>query len=247
MAKEPKASAEPRTPLNRERVLVTAIELADRDGIHSLSMRKLGRELGVEAMSLYNHVANKEDLLDGLADIVVGEIEVPAPGDDWRAAMRRRAISVRDVLAHHPWAGALIGSRTNPSPARLRYPEAVVGSLRQAGFSVEMAIHAFYALDSYIYGFALQEENLPSGTREELAGIAESVLAGLPATEYPYLREVISDYVLERGYRHADEFEFGLNLILEALERFRDAAPLFESGQSDLAERADDLAGFGDR
>jgi AcrR family transcriptional regulator len=220
----PQEPSAPRTPLSRERVLRTALELADRDGIESLSMRRLGRELGVEAMSLYNHVANKEDLLDGLADIVVGEIEVPAPGDDWRAAMRRRAISVREMLARHPWAGALIESRTNPSPARLRYPEAVVGSLRQAGFSVEMAIHAFYTLDSYIYGFAVQEENLPSGTPEELAGIAATVLAGLPAQEYPYLREVIADYVLERGYRHSDEFEFGLNLILDGLERFRDGA-----------------------
>jgi AcrR family transcriptional regulator len=216
-------NAAPRVPLSRDRVLRTALGLADRDGIESVSMRKLGRELGVEAMSLYNHVANKEDLLDGLADIVVGEIEVPSIGEDWKDAMRRRAISAREMLARHPWAGGLMESRTNPSPARSRYPEAVVGSLRQAGFSVPMAVHAFFTLDSYIYGFAVQEQNLPSGTPEELAGVAQFILGALPADEYPYLNEVIVDHVLKIGFDYADEFEFGLDLILDGLERVRDA------------------------
>jgi AcrR family transcriptional regulator len=205
-------------------VLRTAVELADQGGIESLSMRKLGRVLGVEAMSLYNHVANKDDLLDGLADIVVGEIELPTAGEEWREAMRRRAISAREMLSRHPWAGALIESRTNPSPARLRYPEAVVASLLQAGFSAEMALHAFFTLDSYIYGFAVQEQNMPSGTPEQLAGMAETILIGLPAEQYPSLREVIVDYVLKTGFDYAEEFEFGLDMILDALERARDAA-----------------------
>jgi hypothetical protein len=175
-------------------------------------------------MSLYNHVANKDDLLDGIADIVVGEIEVPDSGDDWKAAMRRRAFSARAMLGRHPWAGGLIESRTNPSPARLRYPEAVVGSLRAAGFSVEMALHAFFTLDSYIYGFAVQAQNLPSGTPKELAGMAEAILGGLPAEEYPYLREVIEEYIMKTGYHYEDEFAFGLELILDGLERIREGS-----------------------
>jgi AcrR family transcriptional regulator len=224
MSTQGKRKTGPPIPLSRDRVLQTTVDLADQGGIESLSMRKLGRELGVEAMSLYNHIANKEDLLDGLADIVIGEIEVPARGDDWKAAMRRRAISAREMLARHPWAGGLIESRTNSSPARLRYPEAVVGNLRQAGFSVEMAIHAFFAVDSYIYGFAVQEQNLPSGTPEELAGVAETILTALPAAEYPYLHEALVDHVLKSGFDYAREFEFGLDLLLDALEKARDAA-----------------------
>ena len=221
MAAQPKAIATQRLPLNRERVLETAIALADADGLESLSMRRLGRELGVEAMSLYNHVANKDDLLDGLADLVIGEIEVPSSAGDWRAAMRRRAISAREMLARHPWAGGLMESRTNPSPTRSRYAEAVIGSLRQAGFSIEMAIHAFFTLDSYIYGFAVQEQNLPSGTPEELAGMAGLILGTLPADEYPHLREVVVDHVMNVGFDYADEFEFGLDLILDGLARLR--------------------------
>lgn len=224
MATKPIPTVTPRLPLTRDRVLRTALEVADRDGIESLSMRKLGRELGVEAMSLYNHVADKDDLLDGLADIVVAEIEVPPIADDWRAAVRRRAISAREMLARHPWAGGLIESRTTPSSARSQYPEAVLGSLRQAGFSIEMAIHAFFTLDSYIYGFAVQEQNLPSGTPEELAGIATGIQASIPAEEYPNLNEVIVDHVMKLGFGYAKEFEFGLDLILDGLERLRGQA-----------------------
>lgn len=221
----PRKRIEPaRAPLTRDRVLQRAMELADEGGIESLSMRKLGRELGVEAMSLYNHVASKDDLLDGLADIVVGEIEVPSGGGDWKAAQRRRAVSAREMLTRHPWAGGLIESRANPSPARSRYPETVVGSLREAGFSVEMAVHAFFLLDSYIYGFAVQEQNLPSGTPQELAEMAELMVETVPAEEYPYLNEVIVDHVLKHGFDYADEFEFGLDLILAGLERKRDSA-----------------------
>jgi AcrR family transcriptional regulator len=221
MATQPKTTREPRLPLTRERVLGTAMDMADADGIESLSMRRIASALGVEAMSLYNHVANKDDVLDGLADLAVGEIDVPSSDDDWRAAMRRRAVSIRDMLERHPWAGAVIESRRNPSPARTRYPEAVIRSLREAGFSVPMAIHAFFTLDSYVYGFALHLTSLPSGTPEELTEITEAVLNGLPSAEYPYLREVITDYVLKDGYHYADEFAFGIELILGGLERAR--------------------------
>jgi AcrR family transcriptional regulator len=202
-------------------VLRTAIDLADEGGLESLSMRKLARRLGVEAMSLYNHVANKDDLFDGIADILVGEIEVPSGGGDWKAAMRRRAISARGMLSRHPWAGGLIESRTNPSPARMQYPNAVIGSMREAGFSIELAIHAFFIVDSYIYGFALQEKNLPSGTPEELAGVSEFMLGQLPAGEYMYFHEVIADHILKVGFDYAEEFEFGLDLILDGLEKAR--------------------------
>jgi AcrR family transcriptional regulator len=187
-------------------------------------MRELGLRLGVEAMSLYNHVADKSDLLDGLADIVVGEIEAPSIDGDWKAALRRWAISVREMLTRHPWAGGLIESRTNLSPARSRYPEAVLGSLRQAGFSVEIAVHAFFTLDSYIYGFVVQERSLPSGTPEELAGVARVMQAALPATEYPYLNEVIVKRVLEPGFDYRDEFEFGLDLILDGFGQIQAGA-----------------------
>jgi AcrR family transcriptional regulator len=224
MARKARTRARERQPLNRERVLQTGLQLADEAGLESLSMRRLGQMLGVEAMSLYNHVASKEDLLDGLADIAIEEIEVPSEGLDWKEAMRRRAISVRDMLVRHPWASSVIESRTKPSPARSRYPEQVVAILRRAGFSPVMALHAFFILDSYIYGFVVQEENMPSGTPEQLAEMAGSILSALPAREYPYLHEIVVDHVMKAGFSYADEFAFGLDLILDGLERARDAA-----------------------
>jgi AcrR family transcriptional regulator len=214
-------SAPRRATLTRDRVLRTAMDLADEEGIESLSIRKLARVLGVNPMSLYNHVADKDDLLDGLADIAVGEIAAPSSGDEWRSAMRRRALSAREMLERHPWAAGLIDSRTNSSPVRLRYPETVLRSLRQAGFSVEMSLRAFFTLDSYIYGFALQQRSLPAGSPEELGRIAEMTLAALPPEQYPYLREVIVEHVARAGFRYEDVFVFGLELILDALERVR--------------------------
>ncbi len=221
MAPKLKPTAGRRLPLTRDRVLRAGLELADRDGIESLSMRRLGRELGVEAMSLYNHVANKDDLLDGLADLAVSEIEVPEIGDDWRAALRGRAVSAREMLSRHPWAGGLISSRPNPSPVRSGYQEAVIACLREAGLSVEAATYAFFTLDSYIYGFGLEERSLPSGTPEELAAIAQVTLGALPAGAYPHLQEVIVEVVLKRGFDYADVFDFGLDLILDGLDRLR--------------------------
>jgi AcrR family transcriptional regulator len=204
--------------LNRERVLRAATALADAGGIESLTMRRLGEELGVEAMSLYKHVANKDDLLDGMTDRVFAEIEVPDGSTDWRTAMRERAISVRDVLSRHPWATPLMQSRTSPGPATMRHHDTVIGILRGAGFPVALAAHAFSALDSYIYGFALQQRSLPFETGEEAAELAEAILARFPADEFPHLAELTVQHVLQPGYDYADEFQFGLDLILDGLE-----------------------------
>jgi len=217
-------SAEPRLPLTRERVLAAAVALADRGGIGSLSMRKLAQELGVEAMSLYHHVANKDDILDGLVDVVFGEIDLPSGEEGWRAAMRRRAISAREALRRHPWATGLMESRPTPGAANLRHHDAVLGVLRGAGFSVELAAHAYSLLDSYIYGFALQEASLPFHTPEEAAQVAQAIMAEFPASEYPHLTEIAVDHVLQPGYDYGNEYLFGLDLILDGLERALDQA-----------------------
>jgi AcrR family transcriptional regulator len=222
MATQTDASAKPRAPLTRERVLSAAFTLADSGGIASLSMRKLAQELGVEAMSLYNHVANKDDLLDGLVDLVFGEIGLPPPGKHWKAAMRQRAIAAREVLARHPWAIGLLESRSRPGPATLRHHDAVIGCLREAGFSLAMTAHAYSLLDSYIYGFAMQQASLPFNEAEEVAGIAESFLRQFPAEAYPHLAAFTVEHVMQPGYDFAQEFAFGLELILDGLDRVRD-------------------------
>ena len=210
---------EVRTRLSRERVLRAGVAFADERGIDSLTMRKLGEALGVEAMSLYNHVANKDELLDGMVDIVFGEIGLPAGEVDWKTAMRRRAVSARQVLSHHRWAIGLMESRTSPGPATLRHHDAVIGCLRGAGFSVAMAAHAFSLLDSYVYGFALQEATLPFDTAEQTAEVAEMILSSLQPDEYPHLTELAVEHVLQPGYSYGNEFEFGLDLILDGLQR----------------------------
>lgn len=207
-----------RAGLDRDRVVRAAIALADADGIASLTMRKLGVELGVEAMSLYGHVANKSDLLDGMIDSVFTEIDLPS-GTDWRTAMRRRAISAREVLSRHRWAIGLMESRSTPGPATLRHHDAVLGSLRGAGFSIELTAHAYSVLDSYVYGFALQEPSLPFETTEETALLAQSIMARFAAGQYPHLTELTVEHVLKPGYDYGAEFEFGLDLILDGLER----------------------------
>jgi len=211
------AQAKTRVPLSRERVLRAAVALADADGIESLTMRALSRELGVEAMSLYNHVANKDDLLDGMVDVAVNEIELPAPVADWKVAMRRRAVSAHAMYARHPWASVLIDSRRSPSPVRFRYYNAVIGNLRQAGFTIEMSAHAFSVLDSYIKGFALQQTSMSFEDEDQFAKAA-SALMRLIAVEYPYLAE-LTKHTLDTGHSYEDQFEFGLDLILDGLER----------------------------
>jgi AcrR family transcriptional regulator len=208
-----------RVPLTRERVLHAAVALADESGSTSLSMRKLGEAVGVEAMSLYHHVANKDDLLDGMIDVVFGEIELPSDCRDWKQAMRQRALSARQVLARHGWAITFMESRKAPGPTTLRHHDAVLGCLRGAGFSVPLAAHAFSLLDSYIYGFALQERSLPFDTPEHAAELAQEILARFPVDEYPHLAELTAEHVLQPGYDYGNEFAFGLDLILEGLER----------------------------
>ena len=211
--------AEPRTPLTRDRVMHAALALADAGGIEALSMRKLGEAVGVEAMSLYNHVPSKADLLDGLVDLVFGEIELPSGTAGWRTAMRERAIAIRAVLSRHRWAIGLMESRTSPGPATLRHHDAVLGCLRRTGFPVALAAHAYAALDSYIYGFALQEAGLPFDTGEETAELAQAMLAQFPADQYPYLAEFTFEHVLQPGYDFGREYEYGLDLILDGLDR----------------------------
>ena len=221
-ARSDRAVAE--VPPSKERVVTEAIRLADNEGVDKLSMRRLANELGAGAMSLYYYVANKDELLDAMIDVVFDEIELPTDAADWKAAMRQRAVSARQVLARHPWAITLMESRTAPGPANLRHREAVFACLRKAGFSVGMATHANWLLDSYVYGFALQEASLPFDTAEEFAAIGEDVfLPQLPPDQYPYLNEAAAT-LLAAGYDPADEFTFGLDLILGALEALA-AAP----------------------
>jgi len=185
------SKTERRAPLSRERVLRAAVALADQSGIESLTMRQLGQELGVEAMSLYNHVANKDDILDGIVDLVLGDIEVPATGTEWKTAMRHRAISAHEVLLAHPWAAVLIMSRYNIGPGMTRYLDATLGRLREGGFSIEGALDAWNTLDSHLYGFTLQELNLPFEV-EEAPQVSADVLTRLPAVEFPHVAEVIT-------------------------------------------------------
>ena len=220
MAAETDPGTKPRTPLSRERVLRAAIVVADTSGIDSLSMRNLGQKLQVEAMSLYNHVANKDDILDGIVDLVFSEIELPADRADWKSAMRKRAISAHQALLRHPWAPSLMQSRTKPGPATLRHHDSVLGSLRKAGFTLVMAAHAFSAIDGYIYGFALQQINIPLQSKEQVAEVGDNILRQL-AGEYPYLTEMITEHAMKPGYDYAEEFQFGLDLILDGLERLR--------------------------
>jgi AcrR family transcriptional regulator len=224
MAKQIHTEARPRNPLSRDRVLSAAVTLADEDGIESLSMRKLAQEFGVVPMALYKHVANKEDMLDGMVDIVFSEIDLPSSGTDWTTGMRQRAISARKVLARHRWAIGLTESRTKPGATNLRHHDSVIGCLREAGFSIEMAIHAYSALDSYIYGFALQEQTLPFDNSGEVGEVAEVMLSQFPADEYPYLKETIVELIDRSGWEYADEFEFGLDLILDGLQKLRVAS-----------------------
>ncbi len=221
MAAQSNQIVKPRLPLSRDRVLRAAIVLADLGGIESLTMRKLGQELQVEAMSLYNHVANKDDILDGIVDLVFSEIALPSNKMRWKIAMRQRAMSTREALLRHPWATSLMQSRAKPGPATLRHHDSVIGSLREAGFTIDMAAHAISVMDGYIYGFALQQRSLPFHTSEDVARIAENILRELPAAEYPHFTEMIVEHALKPGYDYGDEFEFGLDLILDGLDRLR--------------------------
>ncbi len=208
-----------RPRLNRARVVQAGVALADETGIEALSMRKLGEHLGVEAMSLYKHVANKDDLLGGMIEDVFAEIELPAGVRSWRTAMRRRAVSVRAVLRRHPWAVPLMQSRTNPGPRTLGHLDALIGILRRAGFSAVLTAHALSAIDAYVYGFAMQERALPFDSEERSTEVVQQILAAMPQDEWPHLVEFSREHVLKPGYDYGQEFDFGLELILDSLEQ----------------------------
>lgn len=208
-----------RAPLTREKVLLGAVAVADDGGLGSLTIRSLAQHLGVKPMSVYHHVANKEEILDGVVDLVFAEIDLPSPDGDWRSQMSRRAHSARRVLRRHPWAVALMESRTSPGPATLRHHDATIATLRKGGFSVELTAHAYALLDSYVYGFALQEASLPFEGPDAAAGVAESIMEQFPAEEFPHLVEMATEHIFKPGYDFGDEFEFGLGVILDALER----------------------------
>jgi AcrR family transcriptional regulator len=216
-------STETRAPLSRERVLETAVTFADRHGLEALSMRKLADELSVAAMSLYYHVPNKVELVDGMIDIVFGEIEPPSLVLDWKTAMRRRAVSTRDALNRHRWAVGQMEGRSTHGPANLRLHNDVLGCLRAAGFSLEMTVHAYSVQDAYIYGFALQETDMTPETPEDFAAVAEQQMQDYAAVlaDYPHLVEVVGGHVAKAGYDYAGEFLFGLDLILDGLDRLR--------------------------
>jgi AcrR family transcriptional regulator len=211
-------------PLNRERVLRAAVALADEQGLNALTMRRLGERLGVEAMSLYNHVANKDDILGGMVELVYGEIELPDDAPDWKTAMRRRAISAREVLGQHPWALMLMDSRISPGPATLRHHNWVIGRLRAGGFPIDLAAHAFSILDSFIFGFVIQDTSLPFDTAGDASETAAAMTEEFPVEQYPHLAELIAEHVMRPGYRYTDEFPFGLEMILDGLERLKDSA-----------------------
>lgn len=213
--------ADARVPLSRDRVLRAAMGLADEGGIDSLTMRRLAQELGVEAMSLYYYVANKDDILTGIVDLVEREIDLPSGGADWKAAIRRSAISFHDALARHPWATSLMMSPKRVRPARLRHMDSVLRRLREAGFSAETTYHAYHALDSHIMGSTLWEAGY-SAVKEDVADLAQTILRELPVDEYPYFAEHVEQHITKsvRG----SGFEFGLDLILDGLEKIRAAA-----------------------
>jgi AcrR family transcriptional regulator len=201
------------------------VDLADRDGVGALTMRALGAELGVEAMSLYKHVANKDEILDGIVELIVGQIEIPRAHEPWKQAMRRRAESGRDALRRHSWAIGLLEARGSRGPAALRYTEAILGNLRSAGFSLDDAAHAFWLLDSYVYGHVIQETSLaPASPSEDRAEARASAAEQVTLTDCPNLVE-LGERARRSGYSVDREFTYGLDLILDALERVVAPAP----------------------
>jgi AcrR family transcriptional regulator len=226
-----------RPPLSRIRVFAAAVALADSGGIEAVTMRRLAQRLHVEPMSLYHHVANKDEVRGGMVDAVFGEIKLPTLRTDWRTAMRARAVSAREVLRRHPWAIGLMQTRLTPGPATLRHHDAVIGCLRAAGFSIAQTAHVFSAIDSYLYGFAMQEQNLPFSTPKEAAAMAKTFLEHFPASDYPHLAELTTQHVLRPGYDYGDEFHIGLDAILEAFHpqqprRTKAAMPTSNSARS---------------
>ncbi len=211
-------TTEKRPRLTPERVLSGALALADEIGIDDLTIRRLADKLDVRPMTIYHHVPNKEAIIDGMVDLVFSEIELPDPDLDWKSAVRRRCSSARVVLARHRWAPAYMESRTSPGPATLSHHDAMLGGLRR-GMSIEMTAHAYAVLDAYVYGFALQEASLPATGGDDMAELASEMMEHFPVEAYPHLAEFTTGHVLQPGYDFANEFDFGLDLILDGLER----------------------------
>lgn len=208
-----------RTPLTRQRVLDAAMGLADRIGIEAFTIRKLASELGVKPMAIYHHVPSKDTILDGIVDLVFSEITLPPVSDSWRDAIRIRCTSAREVLRRHPWAPPLMESRTSPGPATLHHHDAVLGCLRRGGLSWSLTAHAYAVLDSFVYGFALQEANLPFDDEEQVGELAESILEPFSPDEYPNMVAFTAEHVLQPGYDFGHSFEFGLDLLLDGIAR----------------------------
>lgn len=210
-----------RGSLSREKVLRAAVAMADEGG-GVPSTRRLAERLGVRAMALYHHFRDKDELLGGMVDLVYAEVELPSEGMDWPTAMRRRAVSMREALIRHRWAIGLMDSGSAPGDAILHHHDAVIGCLRGAGFSIAGAAHAFSMIDSYIYGFVLQELSLPFNSPAELDDVAASMMENMPRERFPHLAEMIGDHALKPGYSYAEEFDIGLDLILDGLQRHRE-------------------------
>jgi AcrR family transcriptional regulator len=228
MTARTETAAEPRTPLNRDRVLRAAVALADREGIEAVSMRRLGQELGVEAMSLYNHVARKEDVLDGMVDLIVGEIEPAPEGGDWKVTARNRILSARTVMLRHPWASSVIDSRRQPSPMVMGYMDGMGGIMRRGGFSVDLMHHAFHALGSRVLGFS--QELFDENGESEAAPEVQALMLRQMAEAYPNITAIVAQVahddasVVGSGCDDQFEFEFALDLILDGLEGLRQRA-----------------------
>ena len=212
-----------RMPLSRDRVVATALHLADRDGVAGLSMRRIAAELGVEAMSLYHHVANKEAILAALVDAVVTEYHLPRVGAPWRQEIERRSVTAREALHRHPWAVPLMDSNAQAGMALIRDHDAVIGCLRAAGFSLTLTAHVFAVVDAHLYGFVSHELTLPFDPGADLTRMADDMAASLPFAELPHFAEFVTEVALQPGYDFGNEFGWGLELILDAIEQRREA------------------------
>ena len=215
--------APPREPLSRERILSTAMALADEGGVESLSMRKIALELGVVPMALYKHVSNKDELLDGMVDVVVGEIDPPLPDADWRTTIRERVLSARRALLRHPWASQVIESRTDPTPAVIEYMDSMIGIFRGGGFSIDVTHHAMHAMGSRLLGFS--QELFDDTTDDDPE--AQAMMLQWMADRYPHITEMVAAIshddasVVGSGCDDQFEFEFALDLMLDGLDRLR--------------------------
>ena len=216
-----KRTTQPRLPLSRDRIVATAMAIADEHGIEAITMRRLGQELGVEAMSLYNHVTNKDDLLDGILDAVLAEYDLPSPATDWRAAVQTIAVSANKTLRRHTWASGLMDSRRSVGEGQLRYMNSLLGCLRAGGFTAEQTHHAYHVIDGHILGYTRRQVNFPIAAAD-LKTVAQSFLETLPADQYPHLVEHVIGH-LDGTFESGGGFEFALDLILDGLEKFRDA------------------------